>query len=462
MDCSAIVLNKLLVERNLDIWAKLKLAFLDSAYASVYSAISRHYEKYSALPSFEELELELREGATQKTLATLKLVDEPDISAEVALDALIDQYTQSLAITLLDKFVDKLPVYDTQEIKENLSNIVLHLDEKTLSTESVFSMSDLLLFKSREDISSERVFLGLNNQFDAALSGVAIEELILVGGQRGAGKSIVCSNVCINQYEIGNCSAYFTIEMKAFEVYERNCAILADVPYLALKSGSLSADEWLRVVKMRAAMFNDSDDLVHEYLTHRDRFRFEAKLVKEKKLREDNQIVIIDDRNLTISSIDLHIGKLKARFGDKLKVVVVDYLNQIVTDSGTNQYDWQPQIEVSKKLKNLARKHKVVMFTPYQIDSSGEARFAKGILDAADIAMTLEAHKDGDLPTAGGAISMDTTKIRGGPAQKFTSPINWETLRLSPDSIERPDRKKSTTKKKETADDSKADLPWNV
>ena len=31
---------------------------------------------------------------------------------------------------MLDKFVDKLPVYDTHEIKENLANIVITLDEK--------------------------------------------------------------------------------------------------------------------------------------------------------------------------------------------------------------------------------------------------------------------------------------------------------------------------------------------
>ena len=133
MDCSAIVLNKMLEERNLDTWSKLKLVFLDPAFSSLYSAIGKYYDTYSNIPSFDELEITLREGPALRTLATLKLVDSADISGEVALAALIDQYTQNETIKLLDKFIDKLPVYDTQEIKENLSSIVLTLDEKTLT-----------------------------------------------------------------------------------------------------------------------------------------------------------------------------------------------------------------------------------------------------------------------------------------------------------------------------------------
>lgn len=454
MDCSAIVLNKLLQERDLDIWARLKLSFLDSAYSSLYSSISRYYDKYSNLPSFEELELVLREGATQKTLATLKLIDEPDISAEVALDALLDQFTQNETIYLLDKFVDKLPLYDSAEIKENLASIVLKLDDKTLTTEGVYSMADIMLFKNLDEIARDRVHLGLNNTFDAVLAGVARQELILIGGQRGAGKSIACSNLFANQYENGNTCVYFSIEMIAHETLERNLSILSQVPYLALKQNTLSHSDMLKVIKTRAAMFNDADDLVREFTQTNDKYKFEQRLVKEKELKQDNQMIIIDDRALTLTSIDLHLGKLKARFGDKLAVCVVDYLNQIIVEGGSSQFDWMPQIVVSKKLKELARKHDVVMVSPYQIDAAGEARFAKGILDAADIALIMKPHQD--------AISFDTTKIRGGPPMKFTSPINWDTLRISPISIERPvEEEKPKRTKKGKVDEGAADLPWD-
>ena len=457
MDTSAIVLNKLLVESNLDVWAKLKLAFVDTAYASVYSAISRHYDKYNSIPTFDELELTIREGAGQKTLATLRLIDEPDISAEVALDALIDQYTQNTTISLLERFVDKLPIFDTDEIKENLSNIVLTLDEKTLTTEGVYTMADIMLFKNQEEIARDRVYLGLNNEFDSVLGGCALQELILIGGPRGSGKSITASNILTNQYEGGNSAVIFSIEMIGHEVFERNMAILSDVSYMALKNNNLSESDMLKVIKARAAQFLDADDLIIDYMRHRDRFKFETTLVREKSLKPDNQMIIIDDRALTITSIDLHLGKLKARFGDKLKVCVVDYLNQVVIE-GSSQFDWQPQIIVSKKLKELARKHGVLMVSPYQVDATGEARFAKGILDAADIALLMKAYEKEK-----GAMGFETTKIRGGPPMHFTSPINWDTLRISPRSMEVPETKDKIKKAGKSKTEEKADdIPWDT
>ena len=464
MDISAVVLSKLIESQDLDTWAKLKLAFLDPAFSSLYSAISRHYDKYSTIPSYDELKATLREGPTLKTLATVELALDSDIDIEVALDALIDQYTQSETVRLLDKFIDKLPVYDTVEIKEGLASIVLTLDEKTLTTEGVYTMAEIMLFKRPEDLAKDRVHLGLNNTFDAVLGGCARQELILIGGKRGSGKSITSSNILVNQYENGNTAVYFTIEMVAHETLERNLSILANVNHQSLKQGKLSDSEVLALVQCRADMFVDAQPLVTEYLEHKDRYKFEEKLVRECELKPDNQMIIIDDRALSLTSLDLHLGKLKARFGDKLTVAVVDYLNQIVVE-GANQFDWQPQIIVSKKLKELARKYDIVMVSPYQIDATGEARFAKGILDAADVALLMEAH---DKET--GAMSFETTKIRGGRELQFTSPIDWDTLRISPVPMERPaDKeviKKAGGKKKDKAEEQQptgekaGDTPW--
>ena len=460
MDVSAVVLNKLLQEQSLDIWAKLKLVFLDSAYSSLYSIINKHYEKYGALPNFDDLELTLREGPASKTLATLKLTEVPDVSAEVALDALIDHYTQSETVKLLDKFVDKIPLYDSNEIKENLATIALTIEEKTHTSEKVFTMADIMMFQHPEQLEKERVYLGLNNTFDSVLGGVARQELILIGGKRGSGKSITSSNIFVNQYESGNSSLYFSIEMTAYETMQRNLAILANVSLQNLKQNKLTADELLRVVKCRAGMFENTEELVLDYLRHRDKFKFEETLIRNFKLKQDNQMIVIDDRDLTLGAIDLHIGKTKAKFGDKLGVVVVDYLNQIVLE-GNSQYDWQPQIEVSKKLKNLARKYEVVIVSPYQIDASGEARFAKGILDAADIALVMEAHEK-DVQ----AISFETTKIRGGKEMAFTCPIDWDTLRISPQSIDKPSKKEPVKKAGKKTDNQTqeppTDLPWNA
>ena len=460
MDISAVVLNKLLSEQNLDLWAKIKLVYLDPAFSTLYAAIGRHYEKYSTVPSFDDLELTLREGPALKTLATLKLADVPDITSEVALDALVDQYTQNETIRLLDKFIDKLPIYDTAEIKENLSSIVLTLDEKTFSAEGVYSMSDIMLFIPPEDIAKLRFHLGLNNTFDAVTGGLARQEYMLIGGKRGSGKSITAANICVNQYEAGNVAAYFTIEMTGHETLERLMSIHANVPHSGLRKGTLTDQEVLQIVRARAGMFSDADGIVMDFLKHRDRYRFEEQLVRNCKLKQDNQIIIIDDRALSLTALDLHLGKLKAKFGEKFTVAVVDYINQIVVE-GADKYDWKPQIAVSTKLKDLARKYEILMVSPYQIDANGEARFAKGILDAADIALVMEASES--------SMTFDTTKIRGSGEMKFTSAINWDTLRISPTPIDNPEHEekiqKAGKKKKpamEPTPDSGSNLPWDA
>jgi KaiC/GvpD/RAD55 family RecA-like ATPase len=402
----------------------------------------------------------MRDPNSQKTLATLLLAEVPEISAEVALDALIDQYTQNETIKLLDKFIDKLPIYDTQEIKENLSSIVLTLDEKTYSASGVYSMDSIMLFIPPEDIAKSRFHLGLNNSFDAVTGGLARQEYLLIGGQRGSGKSITAANICVNQYEAGNVSAYFTIEMTGHETLERIMSIHADVPHSGIRKGTLTDAEVLKVVKARAQMFKESDGQVMDFLKHRDRFRFEEQLVRNCKLKDDNQMIIIDDRALSLTALDLHLGKLKAKFGEKFTVAVVDYINQIVVE-GADKYDWKPQIAVSTKLKDLARKYEIMMVSPYQIDEKGEARFAKGILDAADIALVMQAGET--------AMTFDTTKIRGSAEMKFTSGINWNTLRISPVPIDNPEHEekiqragKKKKPEKETTDDSAADLPWDA
>lgn len=460
MDISATLINKIISESNLECWAKLKLSFLDAAYSSVYTLISKHYDKYSAIPSFDELEVTSRDSSAAKMLAAIKMADEEDITAEVALDALIDLYTQNTTIDLLDKFIDKLPLYDTTEIKENLSSIVMKLDEKTLTTEGVYSMNNIMVFVRPDEQAKNTVYLGLNNTFDSIVRG-ARQELILIGGKRGSGKSLVSSNIQINQYEAGFTSAYFTIEMIAHETLQRNMSILANVNHQNLKNGTLTDGELLSVVKARADMFLDAKPLVDQFIKDRDQFRFEETLVKQCELKAA-QMMIIDDRALTLSALDLHLGKIKSRFGDSFTVAVVDYLNQIVVEEGKSQFDWQPQIVVSKKLKEMARKHDILMVSPYQIDESGEARFAKGILDAADVALILDANNKED-----GAISFDTTKIRGAKEMKFTSGMNWDTLRISPQSVEKPEKKEKEKKgKKEYGADAgkeqAGDLPWST
>ena len=95
MDIGAIVLHKLLNEQSLDAWAKLKLAYLDPSYSSLYTAINKYYSKYNCIPSFNDLELTTRDTPLNRAISSLKDLEVPDVDMDLALDALIDSYTQN-------------------------------------------------------------------------------------------------------------------------------------------------------------------------------------------------------------------------------------------------------------------------------------------------------------------------------------------------------------------------------
>lgn len=421
-DVSGIVLHKLLTEPNsaLEFFPKLKPSFFGSGYLNIYTAVNKFYTKHNKLPSFYDLKLTIREGLTSSKLRALEELEVPeDIDWDILIDALIDQFTQEETLNQLDKFLDNITSIDTQEIKQQLTDIVFHLEEKTHLPEKVFTFADMMVYDEEEQHS--RVFLGINNTFDADSGGIALTELVMIGGARGSGKSIIAVNICKNQYTQGNATIFFSIEMRAKEIYWRTLSSLASVRFSALRKGNLTPDEEDRVALVLKDMYVDSQELYNDYLESKDYKKLEVSLAREKKIKPDNRIVIVDNQELTLADIDMNIQKVKSQVGDKLKVVVVDYVNQIHIE---DIYSWQSQISLSKGLKNLARKHNIAIVAPYQIDATGEARFAKGLLDATDIALTLKAQTS--------YIEFETTKTRNMAKTKFASPIDWETLNVLP------------------------------
>lgn len=442
-DIAGIVLNSILKnpDTSLEVWAKLKLYFFNSEYSQIFVALSKHYNKYDKLPSFLDLKITLRDENLVQKIIALELLNVPeDIDIMIAAEALSDQYTQEETLDQLSTFVEKIPQYDSIEIKNNLSDIVMYLEERTDTAEEIFLMNDMFVVDEEEV--HNKVPLGLNNTLDARDGGTALTELIMIGGYRGQGKSVVSCNVSTNQYLQGNVSLYFSIEMRAREIFNRFISILSGVNNSNIRKMDCDENQLGRIASVRSNMFVDAEEVYEDYIKHKDYEKFETDLIRSKKLKPDNQLVIIDNQNLTLADIDMNITKFKNQFGPKLKTVVVDYVNQI---NIPDIYDWKPQIMLSNKLKEFARKHEIIMVTPYQIDKSGEARFSKGILDKADVAMTLKKHEN--------YIEVKSTKERDIAPFEFNAPVTWNTFAMSPlDAI--------IETESETDEETASDTPW--
>ena len=90
----------------------------------------------------------------------------------------------------------------------------------------------------------------------------------------------------------------------------------------------------------------------------------------------------------------------------------------------------------------MAQDYEVPILSPYQTDATGEARFAKGILDAADAAYSLETYSHDDA-----CATFTCQKMRSASMESFTSYVNWETLKMGPDSARTPQELKDESSK---------------
>jgi len=423
INIGGLVLFKLLSDPNntqtLEAWSKIKLSFFGAEYIAIYSAIDNFYIKFGSLPSFSDLDISLRESLLKNNIKALQTLNAPDVSMELVVDALINEYTQTETLKQIDIFVDNVTLLDTEEIKQELANISLLLEERTHTSEKICLMNDITIIDDAE-IETTLVSLGINNTFDSEFRCYT-SELILLGGKRGSGKSIVSNNVFVNQYEQGNSCVYFSIEMPKRDIFNRTMSMLSGVNFTKIRNNDLDQYDYDSLAIARKEMFIDTDDIYNKYLEDKNYRQFEKDLISKKILKPDNQLVIIDNQRLTLADIDLNVQKFKNQFKDKLKLVIVDYVNQIEIN---DIYNWQQQIILAKQLKVFARKYDVVMLSPYQIDATGEARFSKGLLDAPDIAMILKAEKD--------HIKLVSSKTRSTSVFELASPIDWSILRMDP------------------------------
>ena len=441
MNIASALIKRTLEIQDFETWTQVHKRYLPSEYHSLHSIIDKHSEKFHKMPSIEDLKLEIRDSSTREKLYAVEAV-KVDAEPYMLLQYLKNEYTQKEILTSLEDYVENSVAFeDAQESVDHLHQIVLDIEDKVDLEEPQESMQRIELFEPEEDL-AKYIPLGLNEEYDLDIQ-FSPRDLVMVGGKRGAGKSVICANIANNVYESGKSAIYFTIEMDSRSILQRCCAIATGVPFSRLRTKNLSVGEWEQVAGWWANRFINGQDRLTEYKAHRDFERFHHDLKTTCEILPTQQLNVVYDPSLTLA-------KIRAELDKKVKsmnvgVVIVDYINQVKRSnlpSRGGQYDWTEQIEVSKALKSMAQEYDCTVFSPYQTDASGEARFAKGILDAADAAYTLETwdHEDG-------CMTFNCVKMRSASMKSFTSTVDWESLKIGPDTALTPKEKDDSSHK---------------
>lgn len=446
MNIASALLKQIIVQKDLDTWSKLKEHYLPGDYQSVFKILDKHIENYQDLPQFEDLQYEVRDRKLQEKIFAIESVD-VEIDAWLLLDYLKNEYAQIEILDELDKYVDNtVAMASAEENIEQLQEIVLRVSDKVDVKPPEESMQRISLFDNDKEL-SKYLPLGLNSEYDSQIQ-FSPKDLVLVGGRRGAGKSVTCCNLAANVYESGKSAIYFTIEMDSRSILQRICSVATRIPLKRLRSKMLSKEEWSNVAGWWAGRFDGGHDLLPEFEKTGDFDDFHTKLTR-LDLHKDRQLEVIYDPALTLSKIQSELDKLSSQLD--IGVVIVDYLNQVKrhnAPSRSGQYDWTEQIEVSKKMKLYAQEYETMFFAPYQTDSTGEARFAKGILDAADAAYSLETWEQDDE-----CMTFNCVKMRSNEMKSFSSVVDWETLKIGPQSQTNPKEREAMENSMKTGED---------
>ena len=399
------------------------------------------------MPTIEDLKFEIRDSGTREKLFAIEAV-EVDADPDMLLQYLKNEYTQKEILNSLEDYVENSVAFeDAQESVNHLHQIVLDVEDKVDLEDPQESMQRIELFEPEEDL-AKYISLGLNEEYDYEIQ-FSPRDLIMVGGRRGAGKSVICANIANNVYNSGKSAIYFTIEMDSRSILQRCCAIATEIPFARLRSQNLSVPEWEKVAGWWAARYVDGQDRLKEYREHRDFARLHTALKNNCELLPTQQLDVVYDAGLTLSKIRSELDK-KVKQMD-VGVIIVDYINQVKRSSLPSrggQYDWTEQIEVSKKMKHYAQEYETMFFAPYQTDASGEARFAKGILDAADAAYALETWEQQDE-----CMTFNCVKMRSNEMRSFSSVVDWETLKIGPQSQINPKEKEAMESSMKTGED---------
>ena len=192
---------------------------------------------------------------------------------------------------------------------------------------------------------------------DSVTDGLREGELLLIGGESGAGKSMLLMNMALqmwlgfntidmneSQFEGGNSVLYFSLEMPFKPCRNRVLSRLSNCPSKKIRAATLNPDE---AKKLKQAL------------------RFVGKY--------PHQFEIVDiPRGATMESMELIFEEARALYNPK--IVVIDYLGLMDYDGGKDMDDWLKLGKIAEKVHEFARVHNCIVLSAVQLNRTKGAK----------------------------------------------------------------------------------------
>jgi len=374
--------------------------FMGSAQEFAQQARS-YYVNYGTLPT-RRVMLELADSSKLDEINYIwDAIDQCSYSkSEFAFDLekIKDRHTKHKVLSIkkgiaeLDENADyvgalkkiKSEIEHAEKIRAGIDN---SFTQKTMR-EFLPEFRDEFVLKSKNPELGQGVLTGYS-YMDYVTNGLIEADLLIIGGETGAGKSIMLNNLALNmwlqgssidnpEYKKGYNVQYFSLEMPYKQCFRRSMARLSSVPSYALRSCQITEPAPL------------------------ERLAKAARLIKNSPWEFD----IVDiPRGVTVKDIEARFLDAENR-GYRPDVVVVDYLGLMNAD-GVFGDDWLKIGEIAGQLHEFARVYKVPVLTAVQLnrpkgkdpsDIIGLHRIGRSsqIMHHASIGIQIETRQDED------------------------------------------------------------------
>lgn len=175
-------------------------------------------------------------------------------------------------------------------------------------------------------------------ELDKYLSGLQPNDLIIVAGRPGMGKTSFCVNIAQQAAVTGTVSAIFSLEMSAEQLVQRMLGSDAMVDQSRIRNGFITETEWMRLAKVAGDLSN-------------------------------LPIYIDDTPGITIMEMRAKARRLKSE--TNLGLIIIDYI-QLMSGGKRSENRQQEISEISRSLKALARELKVPVMALSQLSRAAE------------------------------------------------------------------------------------------
>lgn len=422
---TAARVHKLILDNNrVDILKSIPIDWIPREQRELHKLLLKEADKLSGPLTFDNLKHIRTSDQLERAIASTSQVEDlPEDMTEDAIKSLADNAASDFAFDYLQESLDMLNLESADNMCAMLEKLAMEIRHKFCTkADTVFDLrKDNILDCLKMEEDNRVVGLGICKGMDEL--DFHRGQLILLGGYRGTGKTMISLNIAKFQFLNNRVGMHFSIEMSKEEIMMRLLSSVTGIPHNKIVKRNINdPDDIYKLKKGLRTLYHIRNEDVFSNAT-----TLEELMSSDLYISDDNRasIEIIEEPALSLGDISKAIKTAKEEYGDKLEVVVVDYLNKVDTkDPKDNKFDWKTQLTIAEQLKLLAQETDVCIVAPFQITKDGSERYSKALADSADISVNMSYDPEDKQ------LSVTSTKVRNVAPFSFKVKADWDVANI--------------------------------